>query len=54
MSDKTTYYRKNRELILNRAKEYYNNNQERLREQARNKYITLSDKEKNIRNMEEI
>ena len=30
MSDKTTYYRKNRKIILNRAKEYYENNKERL------------------------
>ena len=37
MSDKTDYYRKNRDIILNRAKEYYENNRERLREQARNK-----------------
>ena len=26
MSDKTTYYQKNREIILNRAKKYYENN----------------------------
>ena len=25
MSDKITYYRKNKEVILNRAKEYYKN-----------------------------
>ena len=48
MSDKTTYYQKIREIILNRAKEYYKNNKERLREQARNKYRKLSDEEKNI------
>ena len=28
MSDKTTCYRKNRKMILIRAKEYYKNNQE--------------------------
>ena len=33
MSDKTTYYKKNRGIILNRAKEYYENNKEILREQ---------------------
>ena len=49
MSEKTTYYRKNREIILNRAKEYYKSNQERLREQARNKYKELSEKEKDIK-----
>ena len=27
-----TYYQKNREVILNRAKDYYENNTERLRE----------------------
>ena len=32
--------------ILNRANEYYENNKERLREQARNKYRKLSDEEK--------
>ena len=38
MSNKTTYNRKNRGIVLNKAKEYYENNKERLREQARNKY----------------
>ena len=33
----TTYYQRNRELILNRAKGYYGNDKERLREQAKNK-----------------
>ena len=28
----TTYYKKNREMILNRAKDYYENNKELLRE----------------------
>ena len=32
-----TYYQRNRELILNRAKDYYGNDKERLREQAKNK-----------------
>ena len=32
MSDKTTYYQRNRKRILNRAKEYYKNNKEILRE----------------------
>ena len=30
----TTYYQRNREKILNRAKDYYENDKERLREQA--------------------
>ena len=42
-----TYYQKNREVILNRAKDYYENDQERLREQASDKYRTLSEEEKN-------
>ena len=49
MSDKTTYYRKSRGIILNTAKEYYENNKEKLREQARNKYRRLSEKEKDIK-----
>ena len=49
MSDKTTYYQRNRERILNRAKEYYENNKKRLREQEKNKYRKLSNKEKNIK-----
>ena len=36
-----TYYQKNRDVILNRAKDYYKNNKERLREQARDKYRNL-------------
>ena len=34
-------------MILNRAKEYYGNDKERLREQARDKYRNLSEEEKN-------
>ena len=41
------YYQKNRDVILNRAKDYYENDKERLREQARDKYRNLSDVEKN-------
>ena len=36
-----TYYQRNREIILNRAKEYDKNNKELLREQAKNKYRSL-------------
>ena len=42
-----TYYQKNRDVILNRAKDYYENDKERLREQARYKYRNLSEEEKN-------
>ena len=41
-----TYYQRNREVILNRAKDYYENDKERLREQARDKYRNLSEEEK--------
>ena len=41
-----TYYQRNRDVILNRAKDYYENDKERLREQARNKYRNLSEDEK--------
>ena len=33
-------------MILNRAKDYYENYKERLREQARDKYRNLSEEEK--------
>ena len=46
MSENTdlTYYQKNRDVILNKAKDYYKNNKDRLREQARDKYRNLSEK----------
>ena len=43
--DNVTYYERNREKILNRAKDYYENDQERLREQVRNKYRNLSEED---------
>ena len=42
-----TYYQKTRDVILNRAKDYYENDKERLREQARNQYRNLSEEENN-------
>ena len=42
-----TYYQRNRDVILNRAKDYYENDKERLREQARVKYRNISEEEKN-------
>ena len=42
-----TYYQQNRDVILNRAKDYYENKKGRLREQARDKYRNLSEEEKN-------
>ena len=44
-----TYYQKNRDFILNRAKGYYENNKERLRVQGRDKYRNLSEVEKYIK-----
>ena len=37
---------RNRNVILDRAKNYYENDKERLREQARDKYRNLSEEEK--------
>ena len=42
-----TYYQRNRDVILNKAKDYYENDKERLRKQARDKYRNLSEEEKN-------
>ena len=39
--------KKNGDVILNRAKYYYKNDKERLREQARDKYRNLSEEDKN-------
>ena len=36
-------------MILNRAKGYYKNGKERLRENARDKYRNLTEEEKNIK-----
>ena len=41
--DNTTYYQRNREVMSNRVKDYYENDKERLREQARNKCRNLSE-----------
>ena len=49
MIDKTNYYQRNRELILNRAKVCYKNNKEVLKEKARNKYRELYEKGKDIK-----
>ena len=53
MSENTdlTYYQKNKDLILNKAKDYYKKNEEILKEQARNKYRILSEEEKDKENM---
>ena len=41
-----TYYQRNRDVILNRAKDYYKNDKERLRKEARDKQRNLSEEEK--------
>ena len=33
-----TYYQKNKEVILNRVKDYYKNDKERLKEKARDNW----------------
>ena len=43
-----TNYQKNRDVILNRDKDYYENDKEALREQARDKYRNFSEEEKKI------
>ena len=45
-SDEETSYQK-WDVILNRGKKYYEDDKERLREQARDKYRNLSEEEKN-------
>ena len=48
----STYYQRKRDVILNRAKHYYENNKGRLSKQARDKYKNVYEEEKNkIKNM---
>ena len=42
-----TSYQRNRGVILNRAKDYYETDKERLRVQTRDKYRNLYEEEKN-------
>ena len=42
-----TYYQINQDVVLNRAKDYFENDKERLRKQERDKYRNLSEEEKN-------
>ena len=44
--DNTTYYQRNREIMLNRPKDYYEKDKEKLRQQARNKYRLFSKEDK--------
>ena len=48
MSENTDLtYQKNRDVVLSKAKDYYKDDKDRLREQARDKYRNLSEEEKN-------
>ena len=42
----TIYYQRNRDVKLNRAKDYYENEKKRLREQARYNYRNLFEEDK--------
>ena len=42
----TAYYQRNRDMILNKARDYYENHKEKLREQSRDKYKNLFEEEK--------
>ena len=52
--DNTTYYQRNREIMLNRAKDYYENDKERLREQEINIETYLKKIKRKRENMEKI
>ena len=41
------HYQRNRDVLLNRAKDYYENDKERLRKEVRDKYRNLSEEEEN-------
>ena len=44
----TTHYQRNKEIImLNRRKDYYENDKGRLKKQARDKYKSLSQEDEN-------
>ena len=49
-----TYYPRNRDVMLNRAKGYYENDKERLKKHARNKYRNLLEEDNKKKNMEKI
>ena len=46
-SNEETYYQRNRDVIVNTAKVYYENDKERLKDQVRDKYRNLSEEEQN-------
>ena len=54
MSENTnlTHYQRNRDVILNRSKDYYENNKERLRKPAKDKYRNLFEEKNKKREYE--
>ena len=48
MSNNTylSYYQKNKELVLSKAKEHYKNNRDRLSKQAKERYNNLPEEKK--------
>ena len=42
-----TYYQRNRDVVLNKVKDYYKNNNERLKKHAKHKYRNLLEEDKN-------
>ena len=44
--ENSTYYQKNRDIILKGTKDYYYNNIDTIRKNTRDKYKTLSEEEK--------
>ena len=47
-SSEGTYYQRNRDVKLNRAKKYYKNNKKVLKDRAKDKYRDISDEEKKV------
>ena len=41
-----TYYKKNRDKVLNKAREYYKNNRELLKERVKNRCNSLTEDKK--------
>ena len=46
-SNNLTYYQRNRDMVLSKAKDYCKNNNERLKKHAKDKYRNLSEEDKN-------
>ena len=49
-SQKLTYYQRNRDAMLQRSKEYYENNKNRRKEYQRNRFHDMSIEERNKSN----